>query len=318
MVMEAREATRLVKIDRSGPNPILKYLGKYAQVYDKTSKSDPLEHLPYFVPIARRYLDKIASGDDTWLLTGSINIQYGAGTKAESKTKQIKIMVSSIYQVACTLRDEKEAQLEGQPDEEWSKAHELNYPDILLLDLYRLLVLASPECDRPKIRSQIERLEQDLGLTQGATTTMSQGGLSSGALIGMASQFASRLGINLPQGSLPNEREIGNLIDTFIGNDSTRNVIGQMFNEIQDCKTPGDLVNGLVRTLNDPQLAEALTSTATETMRSAGMSMPVVPVPTTESTVEPAVVSSPNETVVIDSDEVVIEYCDEAVCLVPC
>lgn len=329
MVLQAREATRIVKINRAGPNPIAKYLNKYAQVYDKTSKTDPLEHLPYFTPIARRYLDKIASGDDAWLLNNSVIVQYGAGTKAESRTREIKIMISSIYQVACTLRDEKEAQLEGQPDEEWSKAHELNYPDILLLDLYRILVLSAPEIDKPKIRTQIERLEQDLGLSQGGSTTMNQGSLNAGALIGMASQFAGKLGINLPPGGLPNEREIGSLIDTFIGNDKTKNVIGQMFNEIQECKTPGDLVNGLVKTLNDPNLAEALTNTATETMRSAGMTLPgAVAEPTTANIVvttggpadppvgDETVPSVPVGTLIPVEDVEVVQYCDEAVCLV--
>jgi hypothetical protein len=315
MVMETREATRLIK---SGSNPVLKYLNKYTQVYDKTSKTDPLEHIVYFTPIVRRYVDKIASGDDVWLLKNSIVIQYGAGTKAETRTKEIKVMLSAIYNVACTLRDEKEVQLEGKPDEEYTKAHELNYPDIILLDLYRIFVLAASEHDKAKIRTQVDRLEKDLGLSQGDSTTMGYGfgaGFGGGGMMGMAAQFASKLGINIPPGGMPNDREIGSLIDGFINNDRTKQVFGQMFNDVKGVQTSGELVNELIKNLNNPQLAEVLNDTAAETMRHAGMAHGP---PRPESESAPVTVPHPfvPDNVVTDEADTV-QYCDEAVCFAP-
>jgi hypothetical protein len=276
-VMEARESTRLIKID-GGPNPVTKYLNKYSQVYDKTSHTDPLEHLDYFRPLARRYLDKIASGSDTWLLEGSIIIQYGAGTAAESRAKEVKIMVSAIYQVACKLRDDKELQLEGKADEEYAKAHELNYPDILLLDLYRILCLAAPDQDKPKIRSQIERLETDLCIPQDGTTAMGNASASTsnggfGNLFGMMGQIAGKMGIPIPQGAFPKENEISGMIENFINNDGAKTALTQMFDEVKDAKNPSDMVKGLMKSIGDPQLIEAIAGSATETMAQAETSL---------------------------------------------
>lgn len=271
-VMEAREE---LKIKVGVVSPVLKYLRRYQTVYEKTAKDDPLEHVDYIKPWYRKFRTLILKGDNDWLTKNSITIQYGYGTPAESRAKDYRIMLSTIYNAALQMKDDKEKQLEGCPDEDWAQAHELNFPDIILLYLYRIFVIvADTEEDREKLRGHVRHLEDELQIPHDSTPEVS--GIS--GFVGAATQMIGKLGIKPPPGQrMPTEKEVTGLFENVFKNEKTQSAIGQLVGSVQNSKDIGELMENLLKGFKDSELTETIAQTIGQTAVSAESSASKLP-----------------------------------------
>jgi hypothetical protein len=266
VVMETKEKLELFV---GVTNPVVKYLRKYRSIYEKTS-NDPLEHVNYIKPWYNKLRRKILQGGDQWLLDETVYIQYGAGTSGENKAKEYRIMLSTIYNAAVTMRDKKEKQLEGCPDEDWEKAYELNYPDIILLHIYRILtIVADNEEDRKKLQEHVRTLEEELQIEQGEAPK--SGGLD--GIVGAATQMISRLGIKPPPGQrMPTDKEVTGLFESVFKNGKTQEAITQLVSGVQNSKDVPELMENLLKGFKENNLTETITEALSQTALSAEMS----------------------------------------------
>ena len=192
-----------------------------------------------------------------------------AGGK-EKKAKEYRIMLSTIYNAAVTMRDKKERQLEGCPDEDWEKAYELNYPDIILLHVYRILaIVADNEEDRKKLQEHVRTLEEELQIEQGEAPQ--SGGLD--GIVGAATQMISRLGIKPPAGQrMPTDKEVTGLFESVFKNGKTQEAITQLVSGVQNSKDVPELMENLLKGFKENNLTETITEALSQTALSAEMS----------------------------------------------
>ena len=162
IIMDAKSKTEL-SLDGT-PNLTLSCLNKYIRAYNVGCKDDP-SGVKYFLEdfyrVYKTNRTVVLSSDFKWLKDQSICIKFGEGI-ANSR-RDIRIMLSDIYLIACELRLSAEKKLDGLPDKEWETCEELNYPDILLLHLYRIFKEICPE-DQEQLSKLVTFLEDNLGI----------------------------------------------------------------------------------------------------------------------------------------------------------
>lgn len=204
IVVETKSKTE-ISLDGK-PNPTLSCLNKYIRAYDVGCKDDPTGvkyFLDDFFRLYKQNRQVILNTDFKWLKTQSICIKFGEGI-ANSR-RDIRIMLSDIYLSACELKSAAEKKLEGLPDKEWETCEELNYPDIILLHLYRIFKDLCPE-DSESLGRLVGIMEDNLGIVnsngQGMLTGLN-------GLINVVSTVASG------QGGSTQPGQGGDLLNSF-------------------------------------------------------------------------------------------------------
>jgi len=266
-IIKAKDATKL-KINGPQVNPVMKCLNKYIKAYEL---SEPDDHKEYFLNIYKKYRVPILKGykNDSWLRKNSIIIQFGEGL--ENVNKEIRIMLSSIYNTACQLRKDAETNLEGLPDEAYENCQELIYPDIFMLHLYRLFRESLPPDneDRSKLNNLVTEIEGELGIeSESQVQTNAPSGFS--GMMNLISGLLPKLGIPAPDVSkMPSEQEMSNILNNLLNNPQTQSTISNVFTSLSDCQDLGQLATKLLSGLNDPKLTEVITSTVETTVAGA-------------------------------------------------
>lgn len=252
-------------------NPILKFLIKYKKTYEK---SEPEDHKDYVMTLYDKHRTAILRGHqhDNWLKNNTVIIQFGDGS--QKIFREIKIMLSSIYNTACTLRDETNERLDGLPDSAYQDCPELNYPDILLLHLYRIFreIVIDPK-DRKRLAEIVQEIESLLGIESDSPIESLPNSIS-GAL-NAASGFLSQFGINLPKDKIPSEQDFGQVLNSIIQSPQTQQVFGTIFKDMENCEDPQQAIGKLFSSLQQSPVTKELLSNINQTANQTVNSDPV-------------------------------------------
>lgn len=268
--------------------PELVCLNRYLSIYNNM---DPQEHYRYFETIYNRRRSEILNclKDDRWIRTGNLVIQFGEGIKStreiEEKRKQVRIMLSDIFLIACDLQAQAERALDGI-DEKFAQAaggKDLIRPSIILLHLIRIFYHLNDGADKVALGEIVTQLEDDLGVTKktvagepwkaqlpNASSPAATGGLS--GLFTMATSMMEKMGYKPPPGMKPpSENEISTVISTVFNNETTQNAIQGMFSSLQGCTDFGSAVQEVVKNVTDPKTMEAIQGSVMQTAQLAAL-----------------------------------------------
>lgn len=266
--------------------PELVCLNRYLSIYNNM---DPQEHFRYFETIYNRKRSEILNclKDDRWIRTCNLVIQFGEGIRStreiEEKRKQVRIMLSDIFLIACDLQTQAERALDGI-DEKFAQAaggKDLIRPSILLLHLLRIFYHLNDGNDKVQLGEIVTQLENDLGVPKktvgdetwktslpAASSPAAAGGLS--GLFTMATNMMEKMGYKPPPGMKPpSENEISTVISTVFNNETTQNAIQGMFSSLQGCTDFGSAVQEVVKNVTDPRTMEAIQGSVMQTAQLA-------------------------------------------------
>lgn len=259
-IMESYRNIRLSKVT----NPIEVCLNKYNKAFEKTI-TDIEDHVK---PLAKFYLDNreviLARSSDIWLEDTKLVVKFGENI--EGVSKDIKLMISSIYTTSKKVKDITNDKLKSMPDEERETAVELIYPDTILLHLYRIFLNLQPlgSSDDTKVLSKIvSDIEEDLGLK--ANDQSSGGDNPLNSIGSLALSMAKGLGIDIPNGQIPEAKTLTNVLTSVVNSKGTKDVLGKIMNSVKDSKGIGDVIGKIGDQLKDPSFIDAISETAKST-----------------------------------------------------
>jgi len=246
-IQAAKDATNLKLVGGKKVNPIMKYFNNYVKVYNKTEAG---EHIADVIAMFTRHRGSLLRGgdDDTWLREKGVVLQYSDGLKA---TQDIKIMFSAFYTSAIQVKETVEKQLEGLGQEAFEDRVELLYPDILRLNLYRIIHEALKETsgkekDCETLGAIIRELEKDLGIDEETTpdtkSTAGGGDFSLQGLLQGAVKIAKDQGVISSDASIPTENDLGGMLQRLLGDPRIKETFGGIIGELQTAKTPDQLI----------------------------------------------------------------------------
>lgn len=256
-------------------------LNRYLAIYNNM---DPQEHFRYFETIYNRKRSDVLRclDDDRWLRTGNLVIQFGEGIRStkemEEKRKQVRIMLSDIYLIACDLQAQAEKGLDGIDEKFRQEAggKDLIRPNILLLHLIRIFYHLNDGDDKVQLGKVLTQMEDDLGVAKKTvesdeiaksavpTLPVQTGGLS--GLFSMATNMMERMGYKPPPGMKPpTETEISNVISTVFNNETTQTAIQGMFSSLQGCTDFSSAIQEVVKNVTDPKTMDAIQGSVMQT-----------------------------------------------------
>lgn len=261
-------------------------MNRYVSVYNAT---DPEEHYRYFETIYNRKRSEVLNclKDDRWIRTGNLTVQFGEGIRStreiEEKRKQVRIMLSDIYLIACDLQALAEKALDGI-DVSYAKdagGKDLIRPSIILLHLIRIFYHLNDGADKIQLGEILTQMENDLGVTNKTVPTFGEAGkaptpsvpVATGGLSGlftMATSMMEKMGYKPPPGMKPpSENEISSVISTVFNNETTQNAIQGMFSSLQGCTDFGSAIQEVVKNVTDPKTMEAIQGSVMQTAQLA-------------------------------------------------
>ena len=304
LIKQAQETIQArygMSIELGDTRPELVCLNRYLNIYNNMQ---PQEHYCYFETLFNRNRTPILNclKDDRWIRTGRQVIQFGEGIKGMAeKCKQIRIMLSDIFLIACDLQSQAEKALDGI-DEKYAQSaggKDLIRPNILLLHLIRIFYHLNDGTDKELLGAILTQLENDLGVTKktvgsepwitpSAAITAAGPSIPSAAgsglsgLFTMATSMMKKMGYEPPPGMKPpSEQEISTVIGTVFNNETTQTAIQSMFSSLQGCQDFGSAVQTVVKNVTDPATMEAIQGSVMQTAQFAALNngVQVVPAP---------------------------------------
>jgi len=287
---EAIQARYGVSMELGETRSELVCLNRYLGIYNSMT---PQEHYSYFETLFNRNRTSVLNclKDDRWIRTGRLVIQFGEGIKGmPERCRQIRIMLSEIFLIACDLQQTAERALDGIDEQIAQSAggKDLIRPNILLLHLLRIFYHLTDSADKESLGIIVTQLENDLGVSKktvgsepwitpattaaaSGTQTAASGGLS--GLFTMATSMMEKMGYKPPPGMKPpSEGEISTVISTVFNNETTQNAIQGMFTSLQGCQDFGSAVQTVVKNVTDPATMEAIQGSVMQTAQMAALS----------------------------------------------
>jgi len=261
--LEAKEKTKLIKSKH--PNPVRVYLNKYSQVMERTL---PEEHEEYFMEVYRKYrIPILANKNDKWLRKNNVQVSYG-GSK-------IRIMLSTVYNIACQLANDAETKLDGFPDAAYEECIDLIRKDIILLHLYRIFKEFAPEKDKKQLSAVIAKLEEVLGL-ESEEEVISKGSANPavanplGDLGKLASSIVNGLNSTAAENDIsPDEMpDLGKVIGSVFENDALQGIMKNLMNAVSSGSDSGEkpsfenAFGQVIKSLSSPEFKDAIVQTA--------------------------------------------------------
>lgn len=240
-------------------------LNRYFNIYNAMK---PEEHFEYFETLYNQNRQAILNmrTDDRWIKKGKLVIQFGQGLKdLPERCKQIRIMLSDIYLIACDLQTQSEKLLDGLDEKLASDVGGKNLirPNILMLHLFRIFYILNDSLDKEILGKIVTEMENELGVQKKTVgqepwtnpvnqlSTLGNGvpGTNTGisSIFTMATNMMTKLGYTPPEGiTPPSEAEISNVISNVFNNETTQNTIQGMFSSLQGCQDFGSAVQTIV------------------------------------------------------------------------
>src|SRR5579871_3103498 len=224
-VMESNQNIRFNK----GPNPIEVCLNKYSKEFGGTIEGIE-DHVK---PFAQFYLNNrssiLANLGDEWLESGKFTVKFGEGIPdMPSTTRDIKMMISSIYTTSKNVKKVTEEKLKGMSDEARESAVELIYPDTILLHLYRIFLNLQPVGkfdDTKSLTEIVNNIEEELGVRPNQSNKSND---PINSLSSLAISMAKNMGIDVPEGSIPQGDALSNVLNKVVNNKGTKDVMGKI------------------------------------------------------------------------------------------
>jgi len=269
--LEVKEKTKLIKSKH--PNPVSVYLNKYRQVMERTL---PEEHEEYFMEVYRKYrIPILANKNDKWLRKNNVQVSYG-GSK-------IRIMLSTVYNIACQLANDAEKKLEGFPDAAYDECIDLIRKDIILLHLYRIFKEFAPEKDKKQLSNVIVKIEEVLGLESEEEVVVSKDSKASnvanplGDLGKLASSIVSGLNTTASENNISPEDmpDLGKVLGSVFENDALQGIMKNLVNAVSSGTESGEkpsfenAFGQVIKSLSSPEFKEAIVQTAATSTSSA-------------------------------------------------
>jgi hypothetical protein len=214
---------------------------------------------------------------DRWLLQNNVVIDPADSVRPDpalDNYRDAMINLSTIYRRALDIHDRVEDEIKLMPaktrESERDSRTELIYPDVCFLHLYRLFreIITDTE-DINKLSEYINKLEVELKI-QSPQTNISEGinnalggagGL--GSLINKVVSAVGGKGESLPAGG--DLGNFGEFFNSVIENPTTKNMLGNVVNDLQDCKDLPTILQKLMSNLSDPQVTQSLVNTVAPT-----------------------------------------------------
>lgn len=207
--------------------------------------------------------------NDTWLLENNVTFDLG---KVIGE-KYIKLMCSSVYLKARKLRDNANKNIDQQcKNLNKKKAEimrnnledsypEIYYPEAFLLKLYKVFQCVNQnKVHEENLKERINYFNEELGLEESSNK---KGNLS--GFMGFATNMVKNMGFQLPE-NLPSEENLGKMVNNFMNNQQTKEMISSVFSglgDLKDIKDPAkaqEVTNNMLKKLTDPSLAESFTA----------------------------------------------------------
>lgn len=234
------------------PNIIYKCFNGFRRVYkdfDNEEKYDIINKL------YESNEKKILGGTDEWLKEDLPT--FGMG--------KLKIYVGNFYNDALKLQSSAEEELEGLPDSAYQNRMDLIYPQIIRLNVYRILHGFHKEKSvKSELKKVINDLEDELGVENDAPAKTAMGGHPLEGMMNVMTNLMSKMaagnGAAGEEGAaVPDMGQLGGLMSKIFTQPETQDKIGSMFNNIDKVKSPADLFSHVANTMNDPKLQELIT-----------------------------------------------------------
>ncbi len=243
------------------------FLNRYKSIYIATK---PLEHFDYFETLLENQRENIFKTleNDDWLKNGNIIIQFGEGIKGLSeKCKDIKILLSNIYNCALDLQ-ESAKKLVSDLSDEYSQNRDLIRPSILLLHLMRIFYAICEENDRKPIGDIVTTLEVDLNIRVKTVKPpqIFNGESSFEGIFNMAKTAMQAGGIELPDDiKAPTNDQFQEVLTTLFTNDGTKSLFQKFAASLKNTDDLGSTVQNLFQTAIDPETMKSIQSSLLQT-----------------------------------------------------
>lgn len=264
----------LLKKDLNKKNMVLQPFNNYCKAYMKDSEENAEEiHMKIVSEAFLEIFPKIdEEGDDDWLRHG---LMFDYGTVGKRK---YVIYVSSIYSFALKCKEQTEQQIsqklvgmkrserESLMNKLRDKFPELDYPEEFQLILSRL---ALSVCDDESYKSVLERkinyLEIELGYVEAPEQKQVDNTNQGGGIMDLFKPFIDKISTGIPGANAPSGADVGNIVNSLFNNETAKQVLGDMFNDVKGCKSVGQVINKLVDKMEDPKLKEVISTTLEST-----------------------------------------------------
>lgn len=261
-----------------GPPEEIYTLERYSSVYENTKPEDHYRYFESLYNSKRRDILRTLE-DDKWIRNGNIRIQFGDGIKAtpeiEEKRKNIRIMLSSIFRIACDIKERTTKSLDGV-DESLAQGvggKDLIRPNIILLHLMRIFYHINETEDKKIIGDVVTKLENELGVTKKTVGAEPVGPISSAGLGGIfaaATSMMQKLGINPPAGAkMPTDSDLTEAVNSVFSNEDTQKTITQMISSLNGATDFNSIVQKMMQTASDPKTMETIRTSVEQSAQSA-------------------------------------------------
>lgn len=206
-----------------------------------------------------------AKTSDSWLEEASVIWKYEEG--GEKPSPKIALHLSCLYREAKRQALDKERQLINADSEAYEKAVELNYPDIVLLHLYRaLVVLEASKLDQALLQGWILEKEKALGLKETEVPDSTPNPMA-----GMMSMFQNMMGGNKGGFAMPKADQINGMMKSMLGeNNKMVDVVTKFSGKLENLKGGDNWMASLAETAKELMADQELMSTVKGIMGTTG------------------------------------------------
>lgn len=257
-----------VSVNLGKPKKDIAYLNRYKSIYTATK---PSEHFGYFETLLedkRKFILNTLDNDD-WLKNGNIVIQFGEGIKGLSdKCKDIKILLSNIYNCAIELQ-ESAKKLVSDLSDEYAQNRDLIRPSIILLHLMRIFYAICEEEDKKTIGLIVTKLEIDLNIKVRTVKsfTPSLGGESGfEGIFNIAKSAMAAGGIELPEEiQAPTNDQFKEVMQTLFSNDGAKSIFQKLAASLQNNDDVTTTMQNILHTAMDPETLKNIQSSFLQT-----------------------------------------------------
>ena len=249
-------------LSKSSENPIAKYLNRYTKAFYKAGSSHFKDEI---LVIYQKYRMRIMNSStiDAWLSETSVDLQFGEG---QSKVdKSYRLMLSAIYKNAKMIAREAGSKVIDDSD---ASPPEIDYPDKILLHLYRVFRDVEPsKNDRDQLTKWINEIEVSIGERDADSNDgPSLGGMMNignmGNIMGMASSLMSQMGVSLPKmadgKSMPSGDDLGKMLGSVIKDNDLQNTLMNITKDLEGCKSIETAFSKIGQNLKNSKIFETL------------------------------------------------------------